>query len=214
METSKHIFTSLDQHAWLAGIKWIRDIKQAGVKLYVVDTGLLPEQASKLRELNVEVVPLSNKYNSQQVDIFYSMCQQMEEGNVYLFWDILMRPEEWKCMFSVSNFAAIKANGINMSALVFPLSNIDKRVKIGVRFEEELIPKHGSILSSGLMSGTSEGWTLFSGFYASLVSTGLIDQNVFGRNLALNLLLLYFPDWVEVKSVVHQITSLQQANLE
>lgn len=204
MEPTKNIFTAFNSTSWDDGLKWVRLNKQIGIPLTVVDIGLNKENINKLNDLNVNVLPLEKKFGIEQTDIFNTMTSKMRNG-IYMFWDILVQPEEIQQFWQVNKLITVKSLPVSISSLVYPFASIDLRVKFGEKIEQEVVAKFDGTLFSGLISGTPEVWGVFVGFYNHLIDSGTLESNLFGRNLALNLMAIYFPELIEVKSIPYQI---------
>lgn len=204
METNnKVIFTGLDAASWQAGLKWVRSVKQVGVKVAVVDLGMEDEHVEKLRELKVDVIENTKKTGTPQLDLFNSFIPYAEEHvGKYVFWDVSIGAEDIASLWGVWTFGAAKGEKDNIASLVYPLTAIDARVKLGDRLESEVVAEYGASLDGDLMAGTLDGWKLFAGFYNNLVETGTVEPHVPARTLALNLFALFFREWVEAKPVV------------
>lgn len=213
MATDRTIFTGLNKESFEKGIKLVRANKQTGLTLLVIDMGLDESQSGRLKELGVKVVPNNNKTSIPQVDLFntFLTCVENPQGS-YLFWDMEAETEAVGALWGTSKLAAPLLNETNIATLVFPLTTIDARVKIGVRLEKEVIDANGSGYYAGLMAGKLDEWKLFIGLYNNLVETGVVETMIPARNLVLNLFALYFIGHVETKPVDYKISALQLAN--
>lgn len=211
MATDRTMFTGLDKESWETGLKWARANKQPGLTLLVIDMGLDVTHVSKLQELGVKVFPNTNKTGVNQVDVFNSFlasCNNQIPGT-YLFWDMEVKTESVSPMWGSSRFVSPLFKDPNIATLVFPLTTIDSRVKIGRTLE-----KQEDIHYSGLMSGGMYDWKLFIGLYNTMVETGVVETLISSRNLVLNLFALYFHEHVEIKPVEYEISALQLENQE
>ncbi len=210
MATNKVIFTGLEAANWQEGLKWVRTVKQAGVKVAVIDMGLEESHVDKLNELDVDIIPNSKKAGVAQVDLFNSFIPYAEQNpGKYVFWDSSVQTDGITALWGVWTFAAVKSNMDNVASLVYPLTAIDARVKLGRRLEIEVVDEYGGTLYGNLLAGTLDGWKMFVGFYNTLVETGTIEPTFPSRELAVNLFALYFREWVEAKPVSHQVMALQ-----
>jgi len=211
METNKRvIFTGMNADNWQVGLKWVRSVKQIGVQVAVVNTGLTAEQVDKLQELDVDVIAHTKKTGVQQVDLFNSFIPYAEENlGKYVFWDVNVAAGDITPLWGVWTFGAAKGKEKDIGSLVYPLTVIDARVRLGNRLESEVVAEYDGALDGDLMAGTLDGWKLFVGFYNNLVETGTIESMVPARALAVNLFALYFKEWVEAKP----IAALQLENL-
>ncbi len=217
MATNRTMFTGLTEETWEAGLRWVRANKQSGLTLLVVNMGLDESQVSKLNELGVKVTPNTKKTGADQVDVFNSFLAYYDKtGGIgtFLFWDMEAKSENVGPLWGATLFAAPTLEDSSITSLVFPLSAIDDRVRIGARLESEVIQPKGGAYYSGLMAGSIKEWMLFVGLYNTLVETGVVETLVSARNLVLNLFALYFPDHVETKPVEYEISALQPENQE
>jgi hypothetical protein len=215
MATERTIFTGLNKESFEKGINWVRVNKQTGLTLLVIDMGLNDSQSGRLKELGVKVVPNNNKTGIPQADLFntFLACAENPSGS-YLFWDMEAETEDITALWGASRLAAPLLSEVNIGTLVFPLTTIDARVKIGSRLETEVIEANGAVYYSGLMAGKLDEWKLFVGLYNNLVETGVVETMIPARTLVLNLFSLYFAGHVETKPVDYKISALQLANQE
>lgn len=215
MATERTIFTGLNNESYKKGLNWIRANKQTGLTLLVIDMGLEPANVDKLKELGVKVVANAKKTGTPQVDLFNTFLTCVENPNgSYLFWDMEADPEDISALWGATTLAASLLKDLNIATLVFPLTTIDARVKIGARLEEDVIEAAGSAYYSGLIAGKLDTWKLFVGLYNNLVETGVVETLIPARTLVLNLFALYFKGQVETKPVEYKISALQLPNQE
>lgn len=210
MATDRTIFTGLNKESFEKGLRWIRATKQTGLTLLVVNMGLDESHIEKLNELGVKLAPNINKTGVPQVDLFNSFLSYVKEAIVpgtYLYWDMEVETESVGALWGCSRFVAPTLAELNVATLVFPLTTIDARVKIGEQLE-----KSDVVYFSGLMAGKILEWKLFVGLYNSLIETGVVESLISSRNLVLNLFALYFKDHIEPKPVEYKISALQLEN--
>lgn len=204
MSTDRTIFTGLNKELFEKGLRWIRVNKQTGLTLLVVDMGLEETHIEKLNEIGVKLVKNTNKTGFPQVDLFNSFLTYVNDG-ISLYWDMEVEADVG-ALWDTSRFAAPKLTDISVATLVFPLTAIDARVKMGEQLEKS------DVYFSGLMAGRAFEWKLFVGLYNSLIEAGIVENLISSRNLVLNLFALYFKDYIEPKPVKYKISALQLEN--
>lgn len=198
------VVADFDADQWQAsGLQWARGVKGAGLHGLVVDYGLGGPAKEVLDQMGIKVVSPFSKTGSRECDTLFTLAEESHDLTMYA----RELPSRYREMM-----VAAQAGGLvgylrkddhdrvpsPVDAFVFPLTNIEARIRAARAIMDKVIKPLGGIVGSDVLCAQRQEWQRFAGFFSYALAVAQIEPRFGMLDLYLNYYGASFPGTVKI----------------